>query len=967
MSRPPEISDFREFFRAVNDGHCPFPWQENLVAEVAETKRWPDVLDLPTAAGKTAVIDIAVFLHAMNFAFPRRIVFVIDRRVVVQQAAERARKLAGQLAQPTDPVVRLVADRLRRKACPKPDDRGQTPPLQWAELRGGIVRDDSWAMRPDVPAVIVSTVDQVGSRLLFRGYGSNPRMWPVQAGLLANDALFLLDEVHLARPFAETLRAIATRYRPPGAAGLPPDRWQVVELSATPGVTADDLQVFRLSDRDGDREVAPRLVRRVKAVKRAHKEQVNGHGESALAKRAAQLALEKAASRPGMVVGVIVNRVNTACLVFGELSKRDAAVDRCLITGRMRPFDRDDRLGEVKGRIRTGRDRSAAERSLVVVGTQSVEAGADFDFDALITECASYDALRQRFGRVDRDGDLSAVGEPSESVILARAEDIKTGDDPIYGKSLARTWNWLPDEIFDFAPLAPDPGTLEEITVSKPHAPVLLPSHLDRWVQTSPVPDADPDVAQWLHGLADEAPADVNVIWRADITEQRLASLRSADLVDLVSACPPGSAEAMPVPLGAVRSWLAAGRDEEVQVADLEGVAISGTESESARMRPVIRWQGDESSVVKEPRDITPGSTIIVPSEYGGVEAGNWAPGADQPVTDFGHRVQLDQRHRAVLRLSTELFPSGLEVPLPRELDTDPYASDDKSAIGAWLTKVSEDGLSTGNPLDDRIIAWLGKNRSGLDVHRTANDEIFTLTCRQRLGPADVRTIMATRTEQEASDAEAEPETSSFTGCQVTLADHSQNVADWAELLATSCGLTGLVTDLKLAGKLHDLGKADPRFQDVLRNGRVTGEDLLAKSGQRDLTLAERRRAYRHAGYPSGGRHELLSLALVQTETALASAATDWDLVLHLVASHHGVCRPFAPVVQDRQPVSVRVSHDHLTLEHSSATGAERSDSGVADRFWRLVRRYGWFGLAWLECLLRLADHRASEQEQRNG
>jgi len=99
-----QTGDFPAYFMACH-GHPPFDWQQKLAEKVLSTA-WPGVLALPTAAGKTAILDIALFALAKQAELPpaqrtapRRIVFVVDRRVVVDATAERARKIAGKLEQ----------------------------------------------------------------------------------------------------------------------------------------------------------------------------------------------------------------------------------------------------------------------------------------------------------------------------------------------------------------------------------------------------------------------------------------------------------------------------------------------------------------------------------------------------------------------------------------------------------------------------------------------------------------------------------------------------------------------------------------------------------------------------------------------------------------------------------------------------------------------------------------------------
>lgn len=918
---------FAEFFEAIW-GYAPFPWQVRLCERVLR-QGWPAQLDLPTGVGKTTALDIALFALAVDpQRSPRRVVLVVDRRLVVSQGARHAEKLVKQLDELNQPVVVELRRRLRGLF----GDTQGTSTVATAELRGGMPRETDWARRPDQALLAVSTVDQVGSRLLFRGYGVSERMASVHAGLFGNDALILLDEVHLSTAFAETL-GISERWRTAEHATLPA-RWRVVRMSATPGQPGEDD--FRLEEADhADPRLHPRLFghkpTRIVSVEKLPKETLRAN--AAFAERAAQeaLALVQAGARR---VGVVVNRVDSARAVWAALD--GAPVDRALLTGRMRALDREAALRELLPRLQAGPGRIEGERPLVVAATQCIEAGADLDFDALVTECASLDALRQRFGRLDRRGEQGHA----PGVVLVRCD--ARDDDPVYGGALNRTAKFLRERTeldFGTAHLClPEGDALAALLAPKVRAPVLLPSTLGLWAQTHPRPWPDPEVSLWLHGDREEQ-AQVSLVWRADLSEEELvrwkqASDRESEAIQAaldgaMELCPPCSIESLTIPLHAARAWLS--RTEALSFSDVEG-EDAGESARGERPRPALRWRGDGCELVM-PGQLRPGDTLVVPASYGGLQAESWDPGCAEPVRDLGELANWRLRGRALVRLDSRTLPPGCpDWPSPprdsEEMETFSEAMD------AWLAAL---GTEVAQALAQGGWRWL--DAGGAPALLTRG-----------------------RAAQEAS---TEDDNASFPGEAVTLERHCGDVERWARGFAERLGLPpALREDLALAGWFHDIGKADPRFQAMLLGGSALARALqpapLAKSPQRSGDRAARERARQRAGYPAGLRHELMSLAMLD-EAALARAH-DPELVKHLVASHHGYCRPFAPALDDT-PGELTLQHGADRLRGRLNHQLGRLGSGVAERFVNLNQRYGWWGLAWLEAILRLADHRASEEE----
>ncbi len=933
-------------------------------------------------------MDIALFALAAQasrlssrqpITAPRRIFFVVDRRVIVDEAFERARRMASKLAQAKAGILKTVADELRRIAHGGSGvEHNDDPPLAVHALRGGIYRSEAWVRNPLQPTIVASTVDQLGSRLLFRAYGRGFRTWPICAALAANDSLILLDEAHCAQPFLQTLQAVR-RYREWADAPLKRCFHPVV-MSATPPPGLDDV----FTDASGEgRDPNHLLGRRQLASKPAKLHAVPGKGEDGRFASALKESALRLLDNGRQAVVVFVNRVATARETCRVLHEKEG-IDAVLLTGRMRPLDKDATICKLRAfdlHSASSADRRLA-RPIVVVATQTLEVGADFDFDGLVTECASLDALRQRFGRLNRMG----RGVDARAEVLIRTDQAKAGaEDPVYGEALVGTWQWLnarknTDDEVDFGIAALDalaePDSLDQLNAPSDDALVMLPAHVDCWAQTAPEPRPTPDVAHFLHGPRDSAP-DVLVCWRADIDLAGVAAQDEA--IESLTLCPPCSGETLPVPIGVFKRWLA-GKDVD-DLGDVEGI---GSTDDGAEVRGgippsrrVIRWRGNQTNaedITADPNAVRPGDVVVIPCNHPGDprDLGDLPQEAsDRASLDVGDAAHRIARAKSILRLHpalVETWPDSLAAKttahslldgLAQKYDDDPHQV--AESVSQILLKLSKDELPAR-------LAWLGclakefRTTSQLRREcRIVGSHSLVLAGRRRV---DALVPEATLFSDE--DDAAASGISHKDGKPVPLRTHLPGVECFARRHAEACGLPEDLTEaIARAGLLHDLGKADPRFQAMLRGGSAwfAGEPL-AKSAGMPKTPAARKSARAASGYPQGARHELLSVRLAEAAPALLPDGELRDLVLHLVASHHGHCRPFAPVVIDDSPAPAEYTLRGHRMQWAGPTGLERLDSGVADRYWRLTRRYGWWGLAWLEALLRLADWRRSEWEE---
>jgi len=383
--------DFDTLFNQAT-GNAPFPYQR--VFATGETL--PQLINVPTGAGKTATIILGWLWRrcfadeAMRKATPRRLVYCLPMRVLVEQTVEAAERWLSNL---------LLQDKIHVHI-----------------LMGGEEAED-WDVHPERDAILIGTQDMLLSRALNRGYGMSRYRWPMHFGLLNNDCLWVLDEIQLMGSGLATTTQLQAFREKLGVWGPVQTIWMSATLQPDWLKTVDfknkvlSLSCLTLKDRDRENK---RLEERLQAKKPILKADVSAEDTVKLV----ECIRSEHQRRKGLTL-VVINTVDRARDLYDALRKADgrstkkkgqkerATTDKAapnvsepealLLYSRFRPVERQVQMQHLRSPVpETGR---------IVVATQVIEAGVDISAKTLFTELAPWPSLVQRFGRCNRFGE----------------------------------------------------------------------------------------------------------------------------------------------------------------------------------------------------------------------------------------------------------------------------------------------------------------------------------------------------------------------------------------------------------------------------------------------------------------------------------------------------------------------------------------------------------------------------------
>lgn len=855
--------EFKKAFEQLT-GNRPFPWQTDLYDNWFRQGKFPPSCNLPTGLGKTSVIAVWLIALANGAKVPRRLVYVVNRRTVVDQTTNETERYRENLRG-------AGLDNALRQMCASGLSEKESP-LAISTLRGQFADNREWSADPSRPAVICGTVDMIGSRLLFSGYGVGFKGKPLHAGFLGQDALLVHDEAHLEPAFQELIKAIEKeqkRERDSMKAALPWSALRVMELTAT---SRGNGEVFPNEEQRKANETDPEVSRRIDATKCLALHQLNDDTKLADEVAARSLKFEG----KGVAVLVFLQRVADVQKVMDKLPKgrkqlltgtiRGLERDRmanpmipegCPIFARFLPSQKEDTPEKERWKV------TPATGTVYLVCTSAGEVGVNISADHLVSDLTTFESMAQRLGRVNRFGKRS---DTEVHVFYPKAYDAKLE----YDTRRQRTKKLLdPLDRKSASPKALGELDADARKAAFAPTPTILPATdilFDAWALTT-IRDklpGRPPVEPYLHGLAEWQPPETFVAWREEVGEIQGDMLAEYDPAELLDTYPLKPHELLHEP-----SYR----------------AFKHFEAMANRCPKLPVWLLDDDGKVevltvaeladKGKKDRIEGMTVLLSPSAGGLEGGmlngESATAADVADEWFlkDHEGKLTRQRKRLLHVDPNDDPEAKEMHKVLSI-TFPGADDDaEEKTWEWFAVANEGDKSAKLP-----VLWTVHVG---DVVRHARAIVGGLTIDEQLKQAVITAAM-----------------------------------------------------------FHDHGKRRAAFQRVLGNFQ-NAEPLLAKSGNTN----------RKNRLKEDYRHEFGSLMDVVNETGFTKLNPELqDLVLHLIATHHGFGRPHFPNPFDPEPPP-GVNVDAIAKE-------------VPRRFARLQRKYGRWGLAYLESLLRAADWAAS-------
>ncbi|MBI3463299.1 MAG: CRISPR-associated helicase Cas3' [Planctomycetes bacterium] len=373
-------STFNSWFAHVTDHESPRSWQGELAATSTCRDR---LIRIPTGLGKTEGILAAWSYHRLHRAdahWPRRLIWCLPMRVLVEQTEQVARRLAESIPDAHRPKVHVAM--------------------------GG---EDAaeWFLCPERPAIIIGTQDMLLSRALNRGYASARARWPMEFGLLNHDALWVMDEVQLMDVGLATSAQLQAFREEDRERGLRPcHTWWMSATLQPEWLKSVDTEGYHATWVREPCIVAP--AQRGGGLWDIHKSlataSIDLDDAGAFARRILAEHAELSAVDFGRITLVVCNTVRRACQIYDVLREMGRTEGLELVHSRFRPAEREGWRERF-----LSRSGCAPEVDRIIVATQVVEAGVDISAGSLITELAPWPSLVQRFGRCARYGGSGKV------------------------------------------------------------------------------------------------------------------------------------------------------------------------------------------------------------------------------------------------------------------------------------------------------------------------------------------------------------------------------------------------------------------------------------------------------------------------------------------------------------------------------------------------------------------------------